>query len=1545
MLFAFVFVFSQLSLAQTLTISDGGQTGTSGTNWSVSGSNPITISATGGNADVNTSVLEGYLNAGTSVLLEGVVISVNNPLEKTAGGDASLTLRAAGTNTNSHGRVLLYSNITSSSGALDLILWSDYNHHNKGGVSVFSNNIINTNGGHFWAGGSASAQGSTTWNGLTVGDGPAVGSIGNNYNAFDFYDVNLNTGGGDVLLWAGQGYDGGTNGISFNGATGEINSGAGDVIIISDAFLGETNITSTGHLYLAPHDGAYPGAVDWNHNNASPNINVGGTFDALNINDFSNLGGLTIGKYEGMTGLDVSNTSITTINSNITIAGPISIHGNQVILFESLETTASEAAILLKSRGQGGSLTNGYIALTSNQSLATNGGDIILWSNVENVSSGTANNEIILAGENTLTSNGGQIVLAGGLDDGSNDGTANDGIPDGFAYRGGYASSAVDIRSNVSLLSGGGDVIIRGHSDPNLGSSNVVLRSFAVQAKDGFTLDSGLGTIHMNGLNHSDHAIWLGYYDNSLSTGPSSIAITSASSAEPAISIQGESNIAYSGLGLNWDASPNNSHVLIQSTANTGGGVSISGINSGMVAGTYGLIFGRLGTDQDIQILSQAGDVSIISNSALYLHGHDAYLGNRKDATPINGITPTPSNSSSNVLIRTDEIDESADGDMIVSTTGSLSIEPNVNWTTNFMVGNFLNLNGSISNDNFTGSLEGDWLEVKGVSGLTGLTLGKDGATASGLATHTDWEVNGPIQIFSGNGTVIQGSLSALSSGGDVLVKSNGRIEFSADASVLTNNGDIIVWADSDADQEGHITIGNNVSFNSVNGSTASGLSGGGHIVLSGGLDDGANDGTENDGIPDGYARSASNPGIALNSDNTGDVSFYSGGGDVIMRAFSANNSGTAAENNGINQYGALLINSGTGKISMLGEGVNQYGINLNQASTSDVLQLELISAATSGNAISIRGVSGSDIGLVFNFSSLKELKATDGGDIQLEGIAGGTSPGIFLQTLSVLANSGTITLDGGVNGIFNKSTGNTYGAKAGTAIEASSSNIIFRGNSISVEAGGTATSFNTSGTVTLEPSGDDFSNPLIFPIPNLTLDNAVSGLTLGKETSSADGTSDANVTIAQATSIAGPISIYGGVINIDANLTSTATGGNGILIHGQRIIQDNGIDVSTSGANIEYEAANFVATAGSDLLISLAGTGVDEAVLNANGGNITLNSSFGMGGVDGGSDRAIQTNNAAINTSGEGLISLLGEASANPNTGTSAWAMQSYSSKIQSADGDITIDMTGGASTSNSRGFVVDGGSSSILSNSGTIRMMDREPAGLTGNYSGLYLRPLAVGAIVFGADGSSVLSSSSDILIESDKITFDAIASNINSSGVISFRPLSESFANTLSTFFINIQSSASGLNLGKAGNTGDITHGVATSIAGPIHIYGGDIAINGVLSSSGDDINIVSNGTVSQSAALTANGLSLNGTGDFVLSNASNNVLSIAGGDDATALGNVTYLDADALALGTVGSQSGIIASGTIQVETENGDLSLSQNINTSSSANNAIVLNGP
>ena len=334
--FLFIAFFGTTSNAQTLSISSNGQTGTSGTNWSTTGSNPVIITATN-TTDINTSVIEGYLNQGLSVEIRNTAspgkIQIEAPITKSAGGDATLTIRA-------NGRVFVWNSdhITSTSGKLNVVLWSDYNNDGDGGVSL-TGNII-TNGGHVWLGGSSSNGGSYTWNGLTVGDGPSVGASGANFNALDLYS-NVTTSGGDFLAWAGDGFSGGVDGIASDGAGDVVNTGSGDIILITDRVDGDCSTAiffeTKGHFYLVPNDDAFKETFDWNPTVRTDYIDFEGNWNYMAIRNPELHIGLTLGRYDGMTisaGTPVvqGNTSGVTITKPITTGGLMTIYGAPIAI-------------------------------------------------------------------------------------------------------------------------------------------------------------------------------------------------------------------------------------------------------------------------------------------------------------------------------------------------------------------------------------------------------------------------------------------------------------------------------------------------------------------------------------------------------------------------------------------------------------------------------------------------------------------------------------------------------------------------------------------------------------------------------------------------------------------------------------------------------------------------------------------------------------------------------------------------------------------------------------------------------------------------------------------------------------------------------------------------------------------------------------------------------------------------------------------------------------------------------------------------------------
>ena len=383
----------------------------------------ITIDST------NAGYINTALNAGTSVTITTAAetnscgsntctlggvngmngdITVSSIISKTAGGDASLTLKAAR-------RVTINSAITSTVGKLNVILWSDTDATHDGGVEIGS--TITTNGGHLWVG---AGSGSSTWNGLTVGNGPSEGANGANYNPLGL-SANITTNNGDVLLWAGtSSVDSSRDGLGIKNNP-IINSGSGNVTLIGkklydwDSGSSSLTVTSTGTLTIAPNlDTAWTNPFTWSGTTSGNNFTLTSALaQPLIINNIANLGGLTIGQYTGMSGITLSNNRNVTIDSNISIAGTISIYGGVLTLNSALSTSnASTGNISLNASTVTGS---GIISVASGRGLTiTQSGSSTYSGAVTGISStlskaGVGN--LTLSGANTY---GGSTTINGG---------------------------------------------------------------------------------------------------------------------------------------------------------------------------------------------------------------------------------------------------------------------------------------------------------------------------------------------------------------------------------------------------------------------------------------------------------------------------------------------------------------------------------------------------------------------------------------------------------------------------------------------------------------------------------------------------------------------------------------------------------------------------------------------------------------------------------------------------------------------------------------------------------------------------------------------------------------------------------------------------------------------------------------------------------------------------------------------------------------------------------------------------------------------------
>ena len=212
---------SSLSITAATTAINGGSVTTNG---SGAGSQSYSGNITLGRASTTLNMLETPLDF---KLADGKSVS------NATNADATLTIKNAASIILEAG-----SSISSNNGKLNVILWADTD-ANGGYIRTNSGCSITTNGGHLWMGG---GSGSNTWNGLTVGNGYALGNELNS-NGILIIGSSIVTNGGNVALFgksrpgAAVGTDGSAVNTNVDGirispiASSLINSGDGSIVI------------------------------------------------------------------------------------------------------------------------------------------------------------------------------------------------------------------------------------------------------------------------------------------------------------------------------------------------------------------------------------------------------------------------------------------------------------------------------------------------------------------------------------------------------------------------------------------------------------------------------------------------------------------------------------------------------------------------------------------------------------------------------------------------------------------------------------------------------------------------------------------------------------------------------------------------------------------------------------------------------------------------------------------------------------------------------------------------------------------------------------------------------------------------------------------------------------------------------------------------------------------------------------------------------------------------------------------------------------------
>ena len=529
----------------------------------------ITSSATG---DIFIKSLYAY---NPSVYIGAVTIN------KSA-GTGTLTFQA-------NGRVQNYGTISATgTGLLNVVMWSDYdNTNNDGGISHFG--TLSTNGGHVWLGGSNTASGSYSWKGLSVGDGPSIGSTNYNCNAIDFFGP-ITTAGGDVLLWASN-YGGcGNNGIGSDGIR-LINAGLGNITLIAPQTSGAIELTSTGVISLVPHAGSYTSALTLGGTLTSGNFTFNTSFyNGLKINSLAN-SGLVIGNYSGhLSGgnpVTQGNTSTVT-NSSALATKSLEIYGGAVVA----NTTLTASGNIILDGDNGSFLTQNTKGVEINAAVTTtNNGNITIHGrggsttginthgiNVTNLVEAGGIGNLSLIGYGGLSDSGSGSSCHGVNIDGANAWVKSNGgnvsiNGTGGGTGSGTYSQGVTLMSSKISAGGSGTLTVTGTGGVNtaVGLRGIVLTT-------GSSIFSAGGAISISGISGTNGS------DNS--DGVSLDASTVGSIASGAITISGQ---AGGGTGSDAISLSNTNTIGATSHPNNivlrGNNFSISGTSSVLTNG------------------------------------------------------------------------------------------------------------------------------------------------------------------------------------------------------------------------------------------------------------------------------------------------------------------------------------------------------------------------------------------------------------------------------------------------------------------------------------------------------------------------------------------------------------------------------------------------------------------------------------------------------------------------------------------------------------------------------------------------------------------------------------------------------------------------------------------------------------------------------------------------------------------------------------------------------------------------------------------------
>jgi hypothetical protein len=785
--------------AQDLTISTVGETGTSGTNWSIIG-NELTVTGT---ATVNVTVITNHLetignleviaNSAVSVqhiFIEGAINftgNVSRTLTFVARNDVKINNSISATNTSLHlitkagDNIDVASSVSIASNGGNIVFWANTDGNNLGNIAVQPTTSIVSNGGGIWmGGGQTSAQwipfdGATS---ITVGAASAISGTANpfgvvvrgtvNAGSGNFYAAgNSNKSGTDYST--GVFFDANPDNISIlaknirvigQGApnTGTSHSNRGVVVEIAANKTG--TIQATSELYIeglgsgTSSTGSYNRGIHLSKNSTgiatitAPTIYFKGTgagANGSNFNDGVSLLGITLGNsqttnitLEGVAGTFGTSTRAINFQENVTIGNQSSSATIQLLgnsFAYNNSVIATQGSVSILS------ISTSFSGAYSNASLSIAG-------NPSSITIGKPNNTADVTITNPLTAAGAISIIGGILNVGSVITSSNTGdiIIKSNVTNTGAASS---LYSNAQILKTGGQrskVLMQCNGRLNFGSggkieaTNTIVDAVFWSDYDNSNNDGGT-TVYGDIITNGGH-VWLG---GSNSNGGTAIWNGLSVGDGPSIGTSGSTN--WNALDLGSNITTSGGDVFIW--AGTGYSTGISGIE---------LYTG------DKTINAGNGNITIITNAGV--KSASAYF-------------------------------------LTLKTTGKISIAPNATAFTN----NPFVYSGTLSGANFIGSNSMDKIKIDDFSSVSEFNLGYytnangwNFANTGTLTINSDISTNGAVRLNANtinlNANLKTQALGNLHVKGNTTVAAGKHIQCAGN---FTQDGNILFKSDATA--------------------------------------------------------------------------------------------------------------------------------------------------------------------------------------------------------------------------------------------------------------------------------------------------------------------------------------------------------------------------------------------------------------------------------------------------------------------------------------------------------------------------------------------------------------------------------------------------------------------------------------------------------------------------------------------------------------------------------------------------------------------------